>query len=89
MHRILQHIAIEVGVSALEQDGILGRPSARFCVVVPGPKPSQAGVWIVQAAGKPKGLEAWPPQLHLAQVAQGAALILVFGGEMTYSAFYL
>ena len=60
IHRILQDIPIKVRIAAVKEDGILGRPSSRFGVIVARPKARQLRVRVMQAASKAKRLKARP-----------------------------
>jgi hypothetical protein len=57
-HRIIEHISVEVRITAIEQDRVLGCPTAGFRIVVPGAKARQLAVRIVQPTGKAEGLES-------------------------------
>ena len=60
IHRILQDIPIKIRIAAVKENGILGRPSSRFGVIVACAKARQLRVRVMQAASKAKRLKARP-----------------------------
>ena len=60
IHRILQDIPIKIRIAAVKENGILGRLSSRFGVIVARPKARQLRVRVMQAASKAKRLKARP-----------------------------
>src|SRR5439155_13963801 len=57
IHRIVDHIPIEIGISTTKADRILNGPPPRLGIIIPCPKADKLGVLIVEPAGEPKGLK--------------------------------
>jgi hypothetical protein len=74
-----EDVAVEVGVTAGEADGVLRGPAAGGGVVVAGAEADEAGVGVVEAAGEGEGLEG-PAAVLEGGVAPGVVADLLHHG---------
>ena len=56
--RIVVNVGEQIGIAACKEDGVFGGPTTGFRIVIPRTEAGEAGIFVIQATGKAKGLEA-------------------------------